>query len=335
MGKMPSFLVIGCGSIGRRHIANLQQLGVKDITGLDISEERRKQTEDELGIATVSAVEQGWETNPAVAVITTPTSLHIPMATEAAKRGCHLFIEKPLGDGMSGVAELLKEIKQHGLVTLVGCNMRFHHGPATIKDLLAENAIGQIISAHLDAGQYLPDWHPWEDYRQLYAANASMGGGVVLDGIHEIDYARWLFGEIDTIYAQGGKLSSLEIDTEETVDILMKTAAGHSVSIHMDYVQRMLSRTCKIIGEEGTISWDINQGEVRLFKAADKEWHSYPNPPDYDINQMYVDELAHFLRCIDGQELPILDVADAARVLEITLAAKESMLSGNVGALSS
>jgi predicted dehydrogenase len=257
------------------------------------------------------------------------------MATEAAKRGCHLFIEKPLGDGMSGVAELLKEIKQHGLVTLVGCNMRFHHGPATIKDLLAENAIGQIISAHLDAGQYLPDWHPWEDYRQLYAANASMGGGVVLDGIHEIDYARWLFGEIDTIYAQGGKLSSLEIDTEETVDILMKTAAGHSVSIHMDYVQRMLSRTCKIIGEEGTISWDINQGEVRLFKAADKEWHSYPNPPDYDINQMYVDELAHFLRCIDGQELPILDVADAARVLEITLAAKESMLSGNVGALSS
>lgn len=328
MAESPSFFVIGCGSIGQRHIANLQALGVKDILAFDVQEERRQETHQKFNVQAVATTEAGWDHNPDVAVIAAPTSLHVPLALEAANQGCHLFIEKPLGAGGAGVRELLTAIKQHGLIALVGCNMRFHFGPSTIKCLLGKGVVGNVTGAVLDAGSYLPGWHPWEDYRRTYSANASMGGGVVLDGIHEIDYARWLLGEIDTVYAQGGKLSSLDIDTEDTVDIIMRTAAGANVSIHMDYIQHPGSRTCKIIGEEGTIIWDIGPGEVRVYTASNDSWQTFAPPTDYSINQMYLDEMSHFLRCLDGMEKPAQDVREAAKVLDIALAAKESMASG-------
>ena len=329
MAESPRFLVIGCGSIGRRHIANLLALGVTDVVGFDVREDRRAQVETQFCIPTVETVEQGWDWGPQVALIAVPPSLHVPLALEAARHGCHLFIEKPLGDRLEGVGELLSEVLESELTALVGCNMRFHHGPATIKQLLGDGAIGHIITALLDAGQYLPDWHPEEDYRQWYSASASLGGGVVLDGIHEIDYARWLFGEVSEVYCQGGKLSSLEIDTEDSVNILMKQVAGFSVSIHMDYVQRTYSRSCKVIGEEGTIVWDITQGDVRLFSANEKRWHIFPEPQGYSINQMYLDEMEHLLSCLRGEEEPCLGAREAKKVLEIALAVKESMRNGH------
>jgi len=322
------FFVIGCGSIGRRHIANLQTLGVKEIVASDVHEERREGTREEFNITVVEDLNEGWEHNPEVAVITTPTNLHVPLALEAAKKSCHLFIEKPLGAGTTGIQELLDAVKEHHLISLVGCNMRFHFGPATIKHLLDKGAVGKVIGALIDAGSYLPDWHPWEDYRQTYSANESMGGGVVLDGIHEIDYARWLLGEIDTVYAQGGKLSSLSIDTEDTVDIVMKTVAGANISIHMDYVQRSSSRTCKIIGEDGTVLWDIACGEVKVFSPSSDSWETFSPPSDYSTNQMFLDEMAHFLRCLEGAEQSVQDIQEAAQVLDIALAIKESMTSG-------
>ena len=329
LADSPRFFVMGCGSIGRRHIGNLLELGVKDVIAFDIREDRRAQVEEQFGIPTVPTVDQGWELGPQVALIATPTSLHLPLALEAAGHGCHLFIEKPLGDRMEGVDELISAALPQELTALVGCNMRFHHGPATIKGLLDQGAIGRIIAVLLDAGQYLPDWHPGEDYRGWYSASASLGGGVVLDGIHEIDYARWLFGEVSEVYCQGGKLSSLEIDTEDSINILMKQVAGFSVAIHMDYVQRTYSRTCKVIGEEGTILWDLSQSSVRLYSAKENGWQTFSEPQGYSINQMYLDEMEHFLRCVRGEEEPCLGLREAGKVLEIALAIKDSMHNGH------
>lgn len=328
MNNFPRFLVLGCGSIGQRHIGNLLSLGVTEVLAFDTRPERQSQVRDRFEVETVESLEDGWNKKPDVALVAAPTSLHVELALEAARHECHLFIEKPLGDSLDGIENLLSTVGQRKLTTMVGCNMRFHHGPSTIKVLLDEGAIGQIISAHLDAGQYLPDWHPWEDYRQLYAAQASQGGGVVLDGVHEIDYARWLFGEVAEVYCQGGKQSSLDIDTEDTVDVLMKMADGFSVSIHMDYIQRVPWRTCKVVGEEGTILWDINQGDVRLFSAGEGGWRSFPEPQGYDIHRMYVDEMRHFLSCLRGEAESSLPVTEAKRVLQIALAVKESMRSG-------
>ena len=129
-------------------------------------------------------------------VITTPTASHLSLALEAAEHGCHLFIEKPLAHAWQGVDRLVDLVEHGRLVTLVGCNLRFHPGLRAVKNLLAEKAVGRVIAVRAEVGQYLPDWHPEEDYRKNYSARRALGGGIVLDAIHEIDYVRWLLGEV-------------------------------------------------------------------------------------------------------------------------------------------
>jgi predicted dehydrogenase len=184
--------------------------------------------------------------------------------------------------------------------------------------------IGRITSARIEFGQYLPDWHPREDYRRGYSARAELGGGIILDAIHEIDYIRWMLGDIDMVACLSGKLSDLEINTEDTAAILLRFASGVLGEIHLDYVQRTYSRTCQIIGEQGTIRWDYKTGEVIRYSAKSEEWQSYPNPPEWEPNHMYREELQHFLRCFHGEEKPCLDVFEGAQVLQTALAAKES-----------
>ena len=324
-GALPSrFLVVGCGSIGRRHAKNLRALGVSDMLAFDLRSDRREDVMSTYGIGTVASLEAAWNYDPEVVLVTVPTSLHVAMALEAAFRGCHLFIEKPLSHDLDGVKRLLDTVKQNNLVTLVGCNMRFHPGLSTLKSLLADRAVGNVIAARVEVGQYLPDWRPGEDYRQSYSARREQGGGVILDAIHEIDYIRWLLGEVVGATCWAGKLSQLEIDTEDVAAILLRFENGTVGEVHLDYIQRVYSRTCQIIGEEGTLYWDYTAGEVRWFSAQTKQWKVCANPNGWEPNQMYLDEMKHFLRCLAGEEKPVLDVFDAARVLGIALAAKES-----------
>ncbi|MCD6165647.1 Gfo/Idh/MocA family oxidoreductase [bacterium] len=316
------FLVIGCGSIGKRHIGNLVRLGVEDIWAFDLSRERVDEVREQFCIRTVKSLEEAWECNPDAAIIAVPTSLHLPLATEAAEHGCHLFVEKPLSHSPDGVNPLLRLVQRRGLVTLVGCNMRFHPGIRYVKSLVDEEAVGHIVAARVEVGQYLPDWHPGEDYRQMYSARRDLGGGIILDAIHEIDYIRWMLGEVGAVACFTGKLSRLEIDTEDTAAILLRFESGAIGELHLDYIQRTYSRSCHIIGEEGTIRWDFMEGMVRWYSAKARKWEKFINSEGWEPNQMYLDEMVHFLRCLEGREKPMLDVIEAKRVLDIALAAK-------------
>ncbi|HTN72732.1 MAG TPA: Gfo/Idh/MocA family oxidoreductase [Methylomirabilota bacterium] len=318
------FLVIGCGSIGKRHIKNLRALGVSDILAFDLRADRRGDVTSTLGICAVENLDAAWERRPHVVIVAAPTSLHVPLALKSASRQCHLFVEKPLSHDWEGVQRLLETVKQNRLVTLVGCNMRFHPGLTALNSLLADRTIGNVIAARVEVGHYLPDWHPWEDYRQSYSARRELGGGVILDAIHEIDYIRWLLGEVAGATCVAGKLSQLEIDTEDVAAILLRFENGVVGEIHLDYIQRAYRRTCQIIGEDGTLHWDYTAGEVRWFSAQTKQWKVYSNPDGWHPNQMYLDEMKHFLCCVAGEEESTLDVFDAAKVLRIALAAKEA-----------
>lgn len=324
------FLVIGCGSIGKRHIRNVLELRAGEIDAFDVRPDRRDETRSQFAVETVDSLEAGWARSPDVALITVPTSLHVPLAFEGAQRGCHLFVEKPLSDRLDGVDQLLDAVRKRRLVTLVGCNMRFHPGLRKVKSLLEENAVGRVVAARVEAGHYLPDWHPWEDYRQSYSARKDLGGGVVLDAIHEIDYIRWMMGEVDSVACFASKLSALEIDTEDTAAVLLKFVSGAIGEVHLDYVQRVYSRTCHIIGDQGTIRWDYTAGEVRWYSAATREWQSFPNPPGWDANDMYLDEMRHFLQCVDRSEETVSNVFEGKRVLKLALAARASAVNGTV-----
>lgn len=317
-------LIVGCGSIGKRHIANLLSLGIKNMAAFDIQEPRREEVRKRFDITTPASLEDAWAGKPEVIVIAAPTSLHVPLALEAAQRGCHLFIEKPLSHNMENVSKLLQAVQEKKLVTLVGCNMRFHPGIIKVKELLEEDAIGHITAAQVAIGQYLPDWHPWEDYRRMYSARQEWGGGIILDAIHEVDYIRWMLGEVQLVACFAGKLSHLEIETEDTAAILLLFANSAIGELHLDYIQRAYSRSCHIIGEEGTVRWDYTDGQVRWYSARTHQWQHFPNPDNWEPNQMYVDEMAHFLRCLAGEEKPMLDVFEAKKVLEVALAAKKA-----------
>jgi predicted dehydrogenase len=318
----PRFLLFGFGSIGKRHARNLRRLGAGEIIVFDALEERRQEAAKEAGIMVVESLAEGWQRQPEAVIVAAPTSLHVRLALEAVRQGCHLFIEKPLADRWEEVGALLDLLHAQSRVTLVGCNMRFHPGLAAVKKLLDECAVGRIIAARVEVGHYLPDWHPWEDYRRGYSARKELGGGVILDAIHEIDYIRWLLGEVATVACLAGKFSRLQIDTEDAAAMLLRFESGAVGEIHLDYVQRAYSRTCQIIGEEGTIHWDYTAGQVRWYSAQTKAWQVFANPTDWEPNQMYIDELRHFLRCLAGEESPALDVFEAARVLQVALAAK-------------
>jgi len=319
-----SFLIIGCGSIGKRHIANLLTLQAGSILAFDPEPERRRDVASRFGIGVTGTLEEAWRHSPDTVLITAPTNLHLPLAMEAAARGCRLFIEKPLADRMDGIPDLLRHISERKLVTLVGCNLRFHPGLRRVKDLLEDGAIGRAISARVEFGQYLPDWHPQEDYRRNYSARLDLGGGIILDAIHEIDYIRWLLGDVNSVACIAGRLSGLDIETEDTAAILLRFDSGPIGEVHLDYVQRAYSRTCQIIGEEGTVRWDFAAGTVRWFSAARGTWQVYENPAGWEPNRMYLDEMSHFLQCLYGDAEPELDAFEAAKVLGIALAAKTS-----------
>jgi predicted dehydrogenase len=325
MDSIPNgkFLVVGCGSIGRRHLGNLQTLGVRDILAFDVVEKRRHEIAEKFHVPVYADYEEALAQGVRAVLICSPTRLHLEQSLQAASLGCHLFIEKPVASSLEGLDQLAALVQANQIKTLVGCNFRFHPGLQKVKSLLESGTVGNIVSARAQFGQYLPYWHPWEDYRLGYSARHELGGGVLLDRIHELDYVRWLLGDVASVAALIGKLSNLEIDTEDTVDLLLRFVGGYFGTVHVDYVRRTYDCSFEVVGDNGTIQWSFQDHRVRWFTAAENCWHSL-EWPKYDVNAMYLDQFRHFFRLLEGEEASTADVNEGARVLEIALAARRA-----------
>jgi predicted dehydrogenase len=321
-------LVIGCGSIGERHIKNLKSLFAGTIIASDIDSNRLRLIKEKYSLDVYDNVDTAFDQNPDCVIICTPPPLHIPLAMKAVEYNAHVFVEKPLSHTLENVDNFLTKAKKKKRVVFIGYNLRFHKGICLMKKLLEEGAIGKILSVHAESGQYLPDWRPSQDYTNNYTANKNMGGGIIHDGSHDIDYVRWFCGEIKEIFCFADTLSALDVDVEDTAEILLKTNHNVIAQIHLDFIQRAYSRTCKIIGSEGTLIWDYPENFVKLYCAKTKQWKTYPIKAG--TNDMYIDEMKHFLNCIDGKERPLIDGIEAKHVLEIALAAKKSAQIGKV-----
>ncbi len=320
------FLVIGCGSIGKRHLRNLCALAYDDLFVLRSSRRDAEAIEREFGAKSFFSLEEALAQKPDIVIVSNPTHLHIPTALATARAGAHLFIEKPLSHSLEGVSELADLVKRQNLKAMIAYPLRFYPGTQKMRQLLQENTIGRPLYVHAEVGSYLPDWRPGRDYRQLYSAHAKMGGGVLLDLSHEVDYLYWLFGTPENLTAQIQNTGALEIDAEDNVNILMETAGGLSISLHLDYLQRPTTRACKVVGTEGTLVWDYIAGEVRLYRAANGEWETFTF--NDRRNQMFVDELRHFIQCVESDTTPLIPLEEGIRVLQICLAAKQAAESG-------
>ena len=315
------FLIAGCGSIGSRHLRNLLELGEKDIILYDINYERLKELNASFGLKIFTDFDKALHEAPDVVFITGPTNLHIPLSLRAAKAGCHLFIEKPLSHTMAHVDDLIDIVEQKNLVTLVGCNMRFHPCLKFIKERLQDGVIGNIYSIDLEFGYYLPYWRPEQDYRENYAAKKELGGGIILDDIHELDLLTWLIDSPVTASASmHDKVSDLEIETEDIAFSIFKFENGVLGGIRSDYLQKSYSRRCKIVGERGSISWNWAKNKV-IFEDGSGERVLF-DASNFDTNDMYVKEVEYFIDIIKRNEPTFNDIKFAKNVLKIALRIK-------------
>lgn len=317
-------LIAGLGSIGQRHLRNLAALGAaEDVLAFRVRNLPLPDDLAEIPIETFDDLAQALATGPDLALICSPPSTQLENALAAARAGCDLFIEKPISNTGDGLRELLEEVEQRRLTTLAGFNLRHHTDFRRIQDIIAAGTLGRILSARIQVGQYLPDWHPWEDYRQTYSARSDLGGGVILDLIHEIDYARALLGEVTTVTAVTATVSDLEIDTEDVAELVLQFDTGTLASVHLDYVQRIGQRQCELFGELGTLKWDLLSNQVDVHKPDEEPSRSGPDP-EADRNAMYSEEMRHLLACVNGQETPLVDLQEGVHSLSVALAAKRS-----------
>jgi len=321
---MSKTIVIGAGSIGKRHLRNLKQLGRKDLWVVDPDATNQKIISDELNIKNACADFNEIEIKPGdVVFVATPNHLHASQALLAVQKEAHVFVEKPLAHNWDGVQRLCQIAQEKNLVTMVGCNMRFYPAIRLIKKYLTEQRIGKVLSYRVEVGIYLPNWRPHLDYRKNYGAHKSQGGGALLDMIHEIDYSRWLFGDPQGIYAAYDKVSGLEIDTEDIAEMIL-FHNGMIGNIHLNYLSQKYTRKIHVIGETGNLLWDWHANGVFYYDKDTKQDTFSPIPEGYNLNEMYLAETQHFLDCVQGRTQTCFPFAEAKRVLDITLAAKIS-----------
>ena len=316
------FLIAGLGSIGRRHFRNLLSLGERDI----ILYRSMSSTlpDDELkGFPVETDLRKALAHKPQAVIISNPTSLHLEVAIPAAKAGCSILMEKPISNSLEGIDLLTTALKNHGGRFLTGFQFRYHPGLIQVKEWLTEGSVGKVTSIHSHWGEYLPGWHPWEDYKNSYASRPDLGGGVVNTLSHPFDYLRWLFNEVANIQAAVSN-SGLDLPVEDSADILMGFKSGSLASIHLNYIQRPPRHTLEIIGTEGTITWDNANGSACLYDVEKKRWQTESPPEEFERNHLFLDEMRHFINVVCREEEPRCTLEDGLAVVQITQAVHQA-----------
>jgi predicted dehydrogenase len=322
------FLIAGLGSIGRRHLRNLVALGQDDI--VLYRTHHSTLPDEELGAFPVEADLAGaLKDHPDAVIISNPTALHLSVALPAARMGCHLLMEKPVAEKIDqGVVDLMATVDSMAVRTLVGFQFRFHPVLVEIKEILTTNQMGRPLSFRVHWGEYLPGWHPWEDYRQSYAARKDLGGGVVNTLSHPLDYVRWLFGEVKSVTAVTKKVSDLEIDVEDVAEILLEFEDGLVGSIHLDYFQRPPAHWIEINCQKGQIRWENESGAGRIFRIDSGSPQIIHPPQGFERNDLFLDELRHFLLLLNGKTESRCSLADGVAALKLTEAVHQSSVEG-------
>jgi predicted dehydrogenase len=320
------FLIAGFGSIGRRHLRNLRTLGEQDI--LLYRSHRSTLPEEEIaGLPVETDLEAALAHRPDAVIVSNPTALHLDVAIPAARAGCAILLEKPISHSLERVSEFQEAVRQGGAVVLVGFQFRFHPTLRRAARLLADGAIGLPLAARAHWGEYLPGWHPWEDYRQGYAARADLGGGVILTLCHPLDYLRMLLGDISALWAFTTTHGGLDLPVEDTAEIGLQFAGGAVGSVHLDYLQQPATHTLEIVGSAGTMRWNNADGSLAVYRPG-TDWQVEMPPEGFERNWLFLDEMRNFIAAARGETQPACSLEDGIRSLETALCARESALDG-------
>jgi predicted dehydrogenase len=320
MGHGLRVAVLGQGSIGRRHAGILRDLG------------HEVAAYDPAGPAEDGGVDWRPDEDAALAgadaaVVATPSSMHFEHAALALDRGVPALVEKPLTTDAAGARAIEARAADAGGRLAVAMNLRFHPGVAAVRRLVSEGAIGRPLRAGVWFGSWLPGWRPQTDYRRSYSARSDLGGGILLDAIHELDYAIWTLGPVTRVGAALATVSDLEIDVEDVAHVHLEHAGGTLTSVTLDYLDRSYSRGCRIVGDEGTVEWRFDAGTVTHL-GPDGPVAEYPAPAD--VAGTYRAQMERFVEFVRNGGPPAVSVAEARHVLDVADAARRASAEGVV-----
>lgn len=316
-GERVKVVVVGLGSIGRKHIAALEQLGLEGIpVDTYIVTRDRKKVKGLLSIkGAYTHLQDALADGMTAAVICTPPSLHVSMALSCVEAGVHVLVEKPLSNSMDGVDALVDRVRHTGVISLVGCNLRFHPVLQRVRELVFQNS---PYSFDVTCGSYLPDWRPGQPYQCFYSAKRAEGGGVLFDLIHELDYVDWIFGQYRIEGAVLDHLSDLQIDAEDYAELLVRTQDNICGRIHLDYFRWRPERRIAVTLQAGVIEADLLRGTVTVY-ANDKEWTEHF---ETTMAGTYVAQLRYFLDCIRRGQMTFNDLDEGRRILQYVFEAE-------------
>lgn len=323
------FLVVGLGSIGRRHAANLKTLRPHcEVAGLHLS----GRLHDAGSMPVVARHFTQWDDAlayaPSASVICIPAPFHLDASRRLLKARVPMLIEKPIADRLEGLASLIDEVQRNDLPAVVGYNLRFSPALRFARDAILRGEIGQVLAARAEVGQYLPDWRPQARYQDGVSAQRRLGGGPLLELSHEFDYLQWLFGMPLEVTAVAARVSTLEIDVPDVTDITLRYAnPDRLISVHLDFLQRTPARRCRFVGAEGTLLWDGILDTVDVYRAATGEWIHHELRVR-DRNQIYLNELAAFLALPSRGDDLLASLKSGYAALSIAEAAAKSIERG-------
>lgn len=318
----PTCLVIGTGSIGRRHIQCLLDVGITHVDIAEPGEANRRLTEEQLPIRhSYSCAEEALDNSYTGVIVAVPNYLHAEVACKVAAKGLDMLLEKPLEASLKAGRRICDAVEESGVICQVGYCQRFVPGLQAAREVLLSGRLGRVYSVDISCASYLPDWRP-VDYRTTYSGRRNEGGGVCLDLSHEFDYFRWLFGEAKTVFAIASKAGDLEIDVEDMVAAVIICESGVLGRLYLDYLSRAPRRRILVTARDGTLEYDFIKAELSVHYAGGNS----PQVQQFttERNLIYREQLKYFFDHIRRREQPEVTARDALRTLELALEVRQS-----------
>ena len=322
--------IIGLGSIGQRHLRLVRELRPEIRITIVRSSKGKKTDEEKYADDVCYYLEDAIESGIQAAIISNPAIYHVRETIKLMKASIHVLVEKPLSHTMENIYKLLEIEKISGVVGLIGYCLRYDPAAIKFREILHNEKTGQILHAKIDCSSYLPVWRPGKDYRQSVSARKELGGGVLLELSHEQDYIRWFFGNMESVHASLSNSGTLDIDVEDSADMIFKSKEGYAVTAHLDFNCRNFRRICSARCTEGELIWDAVMQEV-TWRPADgsAEVERFEHERDF----IYRAQLKHFFDCIEQNQTPVIALKEGVAVMRMIEAVKESNALGKTVAL--
>lgn len=312
-GIINKVAVIGLGNIATRHRRNLKIL-FPNAELIAMSASGRVPSEPISDCDVIAAsVDELIQANIELVIVASPAPFHAKHAIPLIEAGIPTLIEKPVTTTMNDAQAIQQAIEQYNTPVSVGYCLRYLPSALKLKALLEESKIGVLYNAHIEIGQYLPDWRPSKDYRDCVSANKNLGGGALFELSHELDYAQCLLGPLKLQHAILRSSEELGLDVEDIADITVSTDTGAIATIHMDFLQRKAHRKCSFVGSKGRIDWDLIQNQLTLITAT--ETSVLYSEPEWDKNQMYIAMIEDFVQMIGQNKHTCTELTEATNTV--------------------